>query len=86
MERCWFALARFFLRVDDTMVRLREIRLFCRLDEPHVVLREVTHREGSMAELAEAGVAKASQAYADVDSASVALQVTVPHPSATAPS
>ena len=32
MPRCWLALLRFFLRVDGTLVRLRETRLFCRFD------------------------------------------------------
>jgi type 2A phosphatase activator TIP41 len=30
MPRCWLVLLRFWLRVDGTMVRLRETRLFCR--------------------------------------------------------
>lgn len=30
MPRCWLVLLRFWLRVDGTLVRLRETRLFCR--------------------------------------------------------
>jgi hypothetical protein len=30
MRRCWLVLLRFFLRVDGSLVRLREARLFCR--------------------------------------------------------
>jgi len=30
MPRAWLVLLRFFLRVDGSMVRLRETRLFCR--------------------------------------------------------
>jgi hypothetical protein len=74
MERCFYCLARFFLRVDNTMVRLREVRVFCRFDEPNVVLREVTHREGTMKELASAGT-PGGAAFLDADSAGVALQV-----------
>jgi len=36
MPQCWFALLRLFLRVDRTVVRLRETRLLCRCD--HVAL------------------------------------------------
>jgi len=78
MPRCWYSLARFWLRVDSTMVRLREIRLFCRLDQPDTVLREVTHREGTMQELAAAGAPSGGDAYTNADSASVALQAVAP--------
>jgi type 2A phosphatase activator TIP41 len=33
MPRCWFVLLRFFMRVDSVMVRLREVRVFCQLDQ-----------------------------------------------------
>ena len=31
MPACWYVLMRFFLRVDGTLVRLRDVRLFCDL-------------------------------------------------------
>jgi hypothetical protein len=34
MPRCWFVLLRLWLKVDGSMARLRETRLFCRLDTP----------------------------------------------------
>lgn len=34
MPNCWYVLMRFFLRVDGTLVRLREARLFCDLRRP----------------------------------------------------
>lgn len=37
MPGCWYALLRFFLRVDGTLVRMREARLFCDLKEPNKV-------------------------------------------------
>ncbi len=37
MPGCWYVLLRFFLRVDSTLVRLRETRLFCDLRDPHKV-------------------------------------------------
>lgn len=30
MGKAWYVLLRFWLRVDSVMVRLREVRLFCR--------------------------------------------------------
>jgi type 2A phosphatase activator TIP41 len=30
MPRCWLVLLRFWLRVDGCLVRLREVRHFCR--------------------------------------------------------
>lgn len=42
MPRCWYALLRFWLRVDGVLVRLRTTRVFCAFkDAPDVVLREV---------------------------------------------
>ncbi|EFJ46348.1 hypothetical protein VOLCADRAFT_93190 [Volvox carteri f. nagariensis] len=34
MPRCWLVLLRLWVRVDGSMVRLRETRLFCRHDKP----------------------------------------------------
>jgi hypothetical protein len=34
MPRCWFVLLRLWLKVDGSMARLRETRLFCRFDTP----------------------------------------------------
>jgi type 2A phosphatase activator TIP41 len=34
MPRCWFVLLRLWLKVDGSMARLREARLFCRFDTP----------------------------------------------------
>ena len=42
MPGCWYVLLRFFLRVDSTLVRLRETRLFCDLKEPHKVRAAAT--------------------------------------------
>ena len=55
MPKCWFVLLRFWLRVDNTLVRLREARLFCATERPDEVLREVKHSEGAFEELAAAG-------------------------------
>jgi len=76
MDRCWLCLARFWLRVDGTMVRLRETRLFCRLDEPDLVIREVRHCEASMQELREAGAPSCTSSYGDADAASETFLVT----------
>uniref|UniRef100_A0A6U0V0Z3 TIP41-like protein n=1 Tax=Polytomella parva TaxID=51329 RepID=A0A6U0V0Z3_9CHLO len=48
MPRCWLILLRFWMRVDNLMVRLRETRIFCRSDQPdseHIVHRETRHYE-----------------------------------------
>jgi type 2A phosphatase activator TIP41 len=55
MPKCWFVLLRFWLRVDDSLVRLREARYFCATEQPGEVLREVKHSEGTFAELRAAG-------------------------------
>lgn len=55
MPRCWFALLRFWLRVDDSLVRLREARYFCTTEQPDLVLREIKHSEGTFEELKQAG-------------------------------
>lgn len=55
MPKCWFLLFRFWLRVDDTLVRLREARCFCTAAAPGEVLREIKHCEGTFAELQAAG-------------------------------
>ena len=52
MPGCWLVLLRFWLRVDGVLVRLREARYYCDLaKDPHSVLREVKHSEGTFAEL-----------------------------------
>lgn len=42
MPSCWFVLLRFFLRVDGTLVRLREARFFCDLKQPDKVQQVLT--------------------------------------------
>lgn len=42
MPSCWFVLLRFFLRVDGTLVRLREARFFCDLKQPDKVQQILT--------------------------------------------
>ncbi len=37
MPRCWLVLLRLWVRVDGSMVRLRETRLFCRWGVVHAV-------------------------------------------------
>lgn len=50
MPTCWFALLRFWLRVDNVIMRLRETRVFCAFrDGVPVVLRERQAREETFA-------------------------------------
>jgi hypothetical protein len=55
MPKCWFVLLMFWLRVDDTVVRLRETRYYCEEADSAKVWRETKHVEGTFEELAEAG-------------------------------
>ncbi len=58
MPRCWFALLRFWLRVDGVLVRLYEARLMAELGGrpgAPLVRRELRHCEGEFAKLASAG-------------------------------
>ena len=55
MPKCWFVLLRFWLRVDDTIIRIREARYFSELRSTSIVLRELKHVEGTFEELANAG-------------------------------
>ncbi len=58
MPQCWFILLRFWLRVDQTLVRLWETRYFCNTGLPGhqaCIIRETTHSEGTFEDLRAAG-------------------------------
>lgn len=55
MEQSFFALLRFYLRVDKVEVRVRDTRIFHRFGEP-TVLREYTARRAAFADLAGLGI------------------------------
>lgn len=58
MPRCWYVLLRFFLRVDQVLVKLRETRLFCPFSTDSTVgpiIREIKYSEGTFEELSKAG-------------------------------
>mmetsp|Transcript_181 Transcript_181/g.524 ORF Transcript_181/g.524 Transcript_181/m.524 type:complete len:311 (-) Transcript_181:171-1103(-) len=78
MPGCWYALLRFFLRVDGTLVRMREARLFCDLKEPNKVVREVKHSESTLAQLSGNAPADRGVAHRDADSAALALSAIAP--------
>jgi type 2A phosphatase activator TIP41 len=81
MPHCWLVLLRFWLRVDGSLVRLRETRLFCRFDKPAgrgVVLRETKHFEGTAAELRAAGAPVSATAYSDGDAAASVFNAIAP--------
>ncbi|KDD74398.1 hypothetical protein H632_c1343p1 [Helicosporidium sp. ATCC 50920] len=76
MPRCWYVLMRFFVRVDGVLVRVRDVRLFCRFDGRDFadrVLRETTHFERPLA-----GQPHASRAYKDADASAAVLQASAP--------
>ncbi|GLI63536.1 hypothetical protein VaNZ11_006524 [Volvox africanus] len=70
MPRCWLVLLRLWIRVDGSLVRLRETRLFCRHDKRLEVLQEVKHCEGTFAELRARGAPDEGPSYIDGDAAS----------------
>lgn len=84
MQKCWYVLMRFFLRVDGQIVRLRETRIFCKLLQntgEHIVsvLREVKQQEGTHETLLKAGAPGLDgSAYRDADAASSVFQAVAP--------
>jgi len=46
METFWFALVRFWLRVDGVMFRVIDHRMYHEFDSPHII-REITVKEGT---------------------------------------
>eukprot|EP00879_Flechtneria_rotunda_P008082 GHRR01008466.1.p1 GENE.GHRR01008466.1~~GHRR01008466.1.p1 ORF type:complete len:379 (+),score=139.74 GHRR01008466.1:274-1410(+) len=78
MPRCWLVLLRFFLRVDGCLVRLREVRHFCRLDAPSCIIRETKHCEGTVQELATAGAPTPTTAFEDAEAAAGAFAAITP--------
>eukprot|EP00892_Ulva_mutabilis_P009845 jgi/Ulvmu1/7232/UM035_0019.1 len=78
MPKCWFVLLRFWLRVDDTHLRLREARYFSDLRKGDSILREIRHVEGTFEELAKAGAPSSNAAFVDADAASTAMQAVAP--------
>ena len=52
MPRCWYVLLRFWLRVDNVLVRMRDTRMMCTFGsrQPQVH-RELKWSEGTFAEL-----------------------------------
>ena len=60
MPRAWYVLLRFWLRVDNVVVRLYETRVLCDFNAGHrsaaeMVRAEVRHCEGSYEEMRLAG-------------------------------
>lgn len=79
MPSCWFVLLRFFLRIDGTLVRLREARLFCDLKQPDKVVREVRRSEATLSQLSGNAAGNLGGAHADAESAAVALSAIAPN-------
>ncbi|XP_014752923.1 TIP41-like protein isoform X2 [Brachypodium distachyon] len=69
MPTGWFLLQRFWLRVDDVLMRLRDTRLYCSFGSNEevkpVVLREICWREATFAAMDAEGYPSDSAAYAD---------------------
>ncbi|KAG2427199.1 hypothetical protein HXX76_010917 [Chlamydomonas incerta] len=81
MPRCWLVLLRCWVRVDGSLVRLRESRLFCRHDmrsKALEVLQEVRYCEGGFKDLRASGAPDEGPAYQDADSAAQVFQAVAP--------
>ena len=57
MPSGFFCLLRFYLRVDSTLVRVNDVRIYHPAGSGHLV-REITEREASAKELEDAGVSE----------------------------
>ena len=80
-----YVLQRFWLRVDGMLVRLRETRVFVPLEAPEdpdtgcpVIVREVKHMAGSMAELTAAGAPCGKEAHSTADGTALVFEAVAP--------
>ena len=52
MPSGWYALMRFWLRVDDVLMRVRDTRFYCPFDSapeaPPTLLREICYKEEAL--------------------------------------
>ncbi|KAG0580158.1 hypothetical protein M758_4G152800 [Ceratodon purpureus] len=69
MPTCWFLLLRFWLRVDGALMRVRDTRMFCRMQSGStafpVVIRERHIKEDTFEALASKGYPRDSAMYND---------------------
>lgn len=56
MPSGFFCLQRFYLRVDSTLIRVIDTRLYCSTQTPSEVLREYSERENTIQELSDRSV------------------------------
>ena len=90
MPSCWYVLMRYWVRVDDILVRVRDTRYFCRLPtdfEMHdgsgpaapAVLRETKHFEATWEDLANASDPKLLRnAHKDADASAATFESLAP--------
>ncbi|KAL8188913.1 hypothetical protein R6Q57_029433 [Mikania cordata] len=73
----WFLLLRFWLRVDDVLMRLRDARVVCTFGEnaKPVILRDVSWRETTFKSLASKGYPSDAASYNDPNAISQRLPV-----------
>ena len=51
MPSGFFCLQRFYLRVDNTLIRVIDTRLYCSIERPNEILREYSERESHIKDL-----------------------------------
>eukprot|EP00246_Nothoceros_aenigmaticus_P014629 TRINITY_DN5714_c0_g1_i1.p1 TRINITY_DN5714_c0_g1~~TRINITY_DN5714_c0_g1_i1.p1 ORF type:complete len:327 (+),score=52.02 TRINITY_DN5714_c0_g1_i1:133-1113(+) len=80
MPTCWFLLLRFWLRVDGSIMRLRDTRMFSAFQkdvkEVPLVIREHIQREETFHSLASKGYPSESSAYPEPSVACDRLSIT----------
>jgi type 2A phosphatase activator TIP41 len=60
MGDCFYVLHRFYLRVDEVLVRIYDIRMFHSFDTNYVI-REFQHKESTFEELKKKGIKLGSE-------------------------
>ena len=60
MPNAWFVVLRYYLRVDNVVVRLLDTRLYHEFGTDHI-LREFKHQEGDYSQLRKAGFNPSSE-------------------------
>lgn len=71
MPTCWYVLMRYWLRVDDVLIRCNDTRVFCAFGDegqgPTRVVREVKHCEATLESFARMGPNASISAHSHPD-------------------
>ena len=70
MASCWYVLMRYWLRVDNVLIRCNDTRLFCAFNQANGitrVIREVKHCESSLEQVTKMGFDASITAHSNPD-------------------